>query len=237
MDREHRHDLEQNDLEQFLANFGEWRKKYGATTLLWIMVIVLAVVGWNLYGNITQSSHDNAWNDLAGTTSPEGFQRVAEDHGDETVTVLASLWGGDAALTSALAPSNGEAAPDADAMLAQAEAMYQQILNQTGEPVYRISAILGLAAVAETRGDFEQAAQRYDQAIALAEPTYTALAQRAQQRKQMLDRLDEPVIFAPPVPQAEAAAPQEAQEQAPQEQPQTAEEPAPEAESEQPDIE
>lgn len=195
MDSEHRHDLKENDLQEFLANFGEWRKKYGATVLMWVLLIAVVVVGWNFYHSYTRTTHDTAWDDLAGTTSPAGYQMIPADHSDKTVRLLAELWGGDAYLQSAVSPPTDDERFNAAEALGKAEENYQQVLASTQEPLFRANAYLGLGAVAEARENFEQAAEYYDQAIAAAQPQYGALAQRAAQRKAMLARLAEPVVF------------------------------------------
>jgi len=244
MDSDHRHDLKENDLEHFLANFGDWWKKYGSTLLLWVLLIALVLVGWNLWHSIRSGAHNNAWDDLAGTTSPDTYPLVAEDHSVKGVKILANLWGADAQLRESLT-ATGEAAsgPGSSDKLAQAEAMYQQVLALTDEPVYRANAYLGLASVAESRRAFDKAATFYDQAIAAAGETYAALKLRAEERKAILDRLAEPVVFgktsllppevAPevtpePTPEAapEVTAPSSVETPAPA----TADEPAPSAE-------
>ncbi|MCC6679296.1 MAG: hypothetical protein IT445_00185 [Phycisphaeraceae bacterium] len=202
MDPDHKHELKENDLEQFLANFGQWRKKYGASTLLWVMLIVLALVGYNLYASIRSTSHDNAWGDLAATSTPAGFMRVAEEHGNKAVTMLALLRGGDAALSTVLSPPTGDEKFNAEDALNQAENAYQQVVQTADSPLFKINGLLGLAAVTECRSQWDEAAKLYDQAIELAKNGYPDLGQRAEHRKSMLGRLSEPIVFAPPAPVA-----------------------------------
>lgn len=212
MDSEHRHELKENDLEHFLSNFGEWWKKYGSTLLLWVLLIALVIVGFNLYGNVRSSSHDAAWDDLALTTNPETYPLVAEDHRNKTVKVLANLWGADAQLQQALTTAQADGAGDNPiGPLAQAEGLYKEVLALTDEPLYRANAYLGLASVAESKGQFDEAGKFYDQAIATAGERYAALKMRAEQRKVMLNRIAEPVTFGrtsllPPEPPAAPAA-------------------------------
>lgn len=198
MDPDHKHELKENDLEQFLANFGEWRKKYGASTLLWVMLFVLALVGYNLYASIRSTAHDNAWGDLAATSTPAGYMRVAEEHGNKAVTMLALLRGGDAALSTVLTPPTGDEKFNAEDALNQAENAYGQVVQSADEPLYKINGLLGLAAVAECRSKWDEASKLYDQAIELAKDGYPDLGQRAEHRKAMLGRLEEPIVFAPP---------------------------------------
>jgi len=61
--------------------------------------------------------------------------------------------------------------------------------------IYHANALLGLAAVAENRGNWDQADENYNRVIALSIPSLTAMARA---RQDMLPTLARPVVFAQP---------------------------------------
>lgn len=207
-----------SDLQHALDGLREFWQKYGSTLLLSVLLCALLVVGWNLWRSVRTAAHDTAWDDLAGTTSPDTYPLVAEDHSNKTVKILANLWGADAQLNESLTKPAGDGPFDP---LSQAEGMYNEVLAMTEEPVYRANAYLGLASVAESRQQYDKAGEYYDKAAAESGDTYAALKMRAEQRKAMLSRLDEPVVFGTTslLPPEEAPAEAPAAESAPTEAP------------------
>ncbi len=82
--------------------------------------------------------------------------------------------------------------------LKEAESMYQRVLDdKTLHKVYHLNANLGLATVAETRGQWDNAAALYETIIAQAGDAYPSIASSAVGRKSMIDRMKSPLIFAP----------------------------------------
>lgn len=223
MDSEHRHELQENDLAEFFAHFGEWWQKYGNITLIVVMAIVLAVAGWRFISFRSAQAHENAWTDLAFATSPETFRAVAQSHDNPAVKTLAYLHGGDLLLGQAItgetpalptspqddtdASPGAPAAPlDRDALLSGARTLYEQALQSAPHVVYRINAHLGLASVAETQSRWDDARQHYEQAIEAAGAGFATLAEQARIRLDMLSNLRQPVVFAPDAPAAGDAA-------------------------------
>lgn len=210
MDTEHRHELKENDLAEFIANFGETWRKYGnliVTTLL-VLVVGFTAVRWLTARAAT--AKEQAWRDLAETTSPDGFRAVAIANRDPAVRSLAYLRGADQLLARSAAPANRSDNPlaiestsampnDADIEndLNSAAQMYEQVIRDEVPIIYKLNAHMGLAAIAETKRDWEQARDHYESVLALADDTYVNIARRANTRAEMLDRLKELVIFAP----------------------------------------
>lgn len=196
MDSQERHELRENDLAEFFKNFGEWWSNYGVKLLLIVLVFAVAFAGWRLYRAQVETSHEMAWSDLAGTTEPASFARVAGEYGDPAVKMLAALRGADLYRQQAV-QGWGEAGAEPTAGLEQAEALYKQVVEGAQHPVYRINALLGLAAVAETRQNWEAADQYYAQALTAAEGEFPGLGQLAAQRRSLLDDLQKPITLAP----------------------------------------
>lgn len=221
MDADHRHELKENDLAEFLAHFGEWWQKHGTKLTLIVLVIVAAYAGKRLIDARSSTAMEQAWGDLATSTSPESYQFVAQSHDMPAVRALANLRGADLLLAQVTVPPDDEpnaqtatadAPPDnADPhqALLDAAAMYQRVIDDPAAGLaFKLNAHLGLAAVAESFHQWGQAKQHYNTVVDLAGPAHAAIATRTRTRLGMLDRLDKPVLFAPdPEPAAEPDSP------------------------------
>ncbi len=210
MDSEHRHELQENDLAEFIANFGEWWSKHGNTVLTVILVVSVVFLGKRWIDARAESAHEQAWSDLATATSPESFRHTAESHDNPAVRALAYLQGGD--LLLAQSKKNQDASPDAapstappltpDQALHEAELMYKQVLaDPNTHTVFKLNAHLGLATVAESRQLWNEAQQQYQAIIDTAGPGYDAIAGQARARLANLDELAKPIYLVEPTPQ------------------------------------
>ncbi|MEX0655013.1 MAG: hypothetical protein WD534_00520 [Phycisphaeraceae bacterium] len=209
MDSEERHELKENDLAEFFSNFGHWWENYGNVVLLVLVIAAGSFAGYRLYSAWSTEAHEMAFADLAATTTAAGYSDIAEEHRHPTVQALAYLRGGDAAMDQAVRPRETAEAEDtseeADAAgmsraqaLDRAEAMYRRAQETARQPVFRVNALLGLAQVAETRGQWDQATRYYQQAEeAAAAAELPGLANQARQRHALVERLQQPVVFAP----------------------------------------
>lgn len=204
MDKHPAHDLHENDLESFLANFGEFWKKHGKGILLAILLVLLVLVVWRFRAANLHRQHESQWTDLSRATSPNGFMEV-EEHAEGSAKYLALLGAGELWLQRAAMPMAStdtetelQAEEKPEDMLRNAARAYQQVLDASDAPLpMRLDAMLGLAAVAESEQRWDDAAKHYDQVIKDAGENYPMHATRAQRRKAMLDHLKQPVAFAP----------------------------------------
>jgi len=205
MDSEHRHELKENDLADFLAHFGQWWAKHGTKLLTVVLVLAVAFTGKRWYDMRTVAAKENAWRDLAETTSPEGYRSVALTHPNAAVRALAYLRGADLLLANTAVGDDSDLA-ETSQTLDSAALMYEQVINdRQTHLVYKLNAQLGLAAVAEGGRDWDAARQHYQSVIDQAGTQYTTIAKQAQARAAMLDRLEKPVVFGPE--ETEAAPP------------------------------
>jgi len=204
MDAQHRHELKENDLVEFLTHFGQWWSKYGNVLLVVVCLVSAVILGRRWMVSQAASAREAALVDLAGATDPQSYRRIALTYDDQLVRSLAFLRGGDLFLTEAQSgvtpsdvstpPADGQPIPQP---LDDAVLMYNQVLQAADVPfALALNARLGLAAVAETRGDWEQADEQYTQVLDKAGPGYERIAAQAKAKQVMLDRMKIPVKFA-----------------------------------------
>lgn len=211
----------QNDWESFSDNVRIFWERYGTAVVLALLVLSVSFAGYRLLSAQRENAREGAWADLAYETSPDGLRQVAEEHDDPAVRSLAYLRAGDLLLAQATNPQQettptettpeGEAATppaatvDPKAALDDAGRMYDQALATAQHDVYRFNARLGLAAVAETKGEWDAARQHYEAVRDGAREPFPLLAAQAENRLGLLDRLKAPLPFAPEPPPAAAA--------------------------------
>lgn len=226
MDADHRHELKENDLAEFITNFGSWWSKHGNTLLIIVLIIVAVFVGKWYVESRNAAVQEEAWSDLALATSPESYRAVAQSHELPTVRALADLRGADLWLAKAIAPAPPPQADDdatdtpptaasaltAEQALDEAALVYGRVAKDPQiHLVFKLNAHLGLAAVAEGRQDWAKAKKQYTLVAEQAGTSYEAIAAQANARLKQLDRLKTPVVFGPdpepaattqPVPEA-----------------------------------
>jgi hypothetical protein len=219
MDSQHRHELEENDLESFLMNFKSFWARYGNAILI---VVLLAAIGLFVKGTMSRRAaerHDQAWSGLLNATSPEVCASLAESYKDEPgYAALAYLKGADLFLSKALAPTTQPAETQPSGFgkageksgggaMEEAREMYQKVVDEPGVNLtVRLNAQLGLAAVAENLGEWGEAANIY-QKVQEQSGNYPTMAAVAKSREGMLERIKRPVVFGPePVMKQEGAA-------------------------------
>ena len=212
MDAKERHELKDNDLAEFLQNFGDFWSKSGNTVMIIIMLGLAVFVGYRWYSNQQVQAHEYAWSDLAIRSTPTGYRdSAAEAKGFEPVQAQALLRGATLFHEQALKAQAEESQQDTSLMspeesLDNATKMFKQALDSDFAPIFRANAALGLANVSETRGDFEAAKGYWEQAKKIAEDaSLTAIAKQAQVRLDLTESISEPITLADS-PAAEAPA-------------------------------
>lgn len=184
--------LEESRLNQ---DFLDFLRKWSTPILLIAAVGALGFVGWQKYHQSKKDKLDAAFGELEGvsvslTPSPDSLAAVATQYsGVGAVSALAHNQAGDSLMFSlqtglkAGAQINPDGTPketsdvlsDADrtSILSQAASHYQQALdasekNKSQRPI-TFGALFGLAAVAESRSEMDQARKLYERIISLAD--------------------------------------------------------------------
>lgn len=194
MDPKQRHDLETNELREFLDNFKDFWDKHGNSILIAFIVVVGGFAVYNWITSAQQAKAEDASLALTGAASPEVLLTVAQDHApvyDEAMKRAGDQFharGRELLITGK--------AEDAKKDFENAANAYQALADKTKRDAYRANAYLGLARVAESRGDWDAAEGFYNQAKDVAGESYTTLAGLAQSGLQTLDTLRHPHPFA-----------------------------------------
>lgn len=184
----------------------DWLRKWSTPILL---VVAAIAGGYILYQRMHEAGRaqtNRAFQELEAVTAapnpnPVSLRGIAEQYSDvKGVSILARLAAADAYLQSvrmgvrpgAVLNPDGTLADAADALsaedreqyLREAAGLYDGVLRETermkGGAIHAIGALFGLAAVAESRGELDQAKGHYERIVAYAEgagfPNYATLA-------------------------------------------------------------
>ena len=189
-------EVPQTDLAEgrLIEEFLDWLKTKGVSWLLVAMVALCAyfgIVRWRTH----QSNYEvEAWDALTTAKTPSALEEIADKYaGVESVPLVARI---DAArrymnavqadqslATVEGAPRTALTEEDRTSYLDRADRLYQSVLaaddNSGPKTLFMLMALNGRAAVAESRGNLEDARKFFEQAAARAEAFYPGLAQQA----------------------------------------------------------
>jgi len=214
MDSEHRHELKESDLATFLAKAGSLWKRHGLKTMIVVLVALLAILITRASHQRKLALHDQTWSALGTATTPKELLDRVGQFEDPTARALAYLSVASAYNASAALP---DTTPDDGAhrekSLEQASNMVKRLLTSDDVPdLIHLNALLLGGAIAENRGDFDAATDRYEQVLAHeAIENEPAIAKRAHFRLAFIPTLQTPQPFgAEPVQDDTPATPGEA---------------------------
>lgn len=197
MDSNRRHDLETNDLKEFLDNFKDFWDKHGNKVLIVLIAALLIYAGPRYYKNWQVGKANDAAGALEAATSANALLGVANEHEivrDEATRRAADLFFREA--------NDAKVGDDETAEKAwgSATSAYTTLAESGQTVVYQIIGYEGLAKVAQEQGDADQAKANYEKVIELAGDTYVIFAKRAERALELLPAVSNPVAFSPPPP-------------------------------------
>ncbi|MEE2906542.1 MAG: hypothetical protein VX527_01795 [Planctomycetota bacterium] len=221
MDRERLQQVQQSDLGESRVNedFVNWIKTSGP----WYLLAILVGIAVYMYlVNLQRSElreREQAWYDLGEAVMPASLEDVAQRHADiDGIGSIARLQAANTYLTSlqtnlALGATIEEGTPlseeDRTLGMERADRLYTQIVNEDqgefGDTLTTVSALNGLAAIAESRGDVDQARTYYEKAADRAATWYPILAEQARGRAATAELYAQDVILPNPPPVATPA--------------------------------
>jgi len=213
MKAEERHELKENDLQSWMQyGFPVWIKNNGSYLLL---AAALLLLGWQLWGYYEKKQlvlAQTAWNELAATEAPGvenraiKLQALIDQYDIKPIRALALRALGNSYLESVAAGASDEAnnavALDKQDSLNRAQAAFDRIIKEYPDQQLALgSAKIGLAVIAEDRGEWDSAKKQYEAIIDKSSPfAATAFAQEASIRLAQLDKIkDAPRLAAMPV--------------------------------------
>jgi hypothetical protein len=181
-------EVHQTDLKEDRINedFLDGLKRYGP----WVLIAVLAVISVRLWvqrsANAEAQSRDQAWAELLTTTEPASLEELAASwDGIDAVGSLARLKAGQTLLSRiATTPDMPEA--ERSAALDNASRQFEQVIagddGTRASTVVAVTAMNGLAAIAECRGDANAAQGYYERSATRADGWLEPLAAQARSR-------------------------------------------------------
>ncbi len=177
------------------TEFIDWLKRWGSTLLLVFAVVAAGYALYQRYKMREADKRDQAFVALeasiraSGIPSPASLKALADEYPSVPgVRYIALLKAADAHLATARIGVKVGSTPDKDGIYApadllaeaertaeldQAQATYSSVLSMTekdpGLAIHALGAAYGLAAVAECKGQADQAKAHYDRAAAIAD--------------------------------------------------------------------
>ena len=198
MDSKRRHELETNDLRDFLDNFKDFWEKNGNSILIVLILVVGSWAGLRYYKSNQEQGRNEAWWALAEADTPEILLNVADEYSQ--VHDIALLQAGDRFNDRARGYLDTNNAKKAKEDLAKAQSAYESLIADADDVIYKINAGLGMGANAEMRRQWDEAATHYTQAAELAGERFAYLGSEATIGLDRLDKIKNQIAFAEDIP-------------------------------------
>ncbi len=186
-------EVHQTDLKEDRINedFVESLKRYGP----WVLIAVLGVISVRLWmprsANAEIATRDQAWVDLLTTTEPASLNDIAISwDGIDAVSPLARLKAGQT-LLNRISSTPDMPADERATALDDASGQFETVMTMDdgsrASTVIAVTALNGLAAIAESRGDAESARDLYTRSAKRAQGWLEPLAAQANARAATAD--------------------------------------------------
>ena len=205
-------DIHATDLTESRINedFLEWLKTKGPQYLVLALLGVCIYLGLAKWRQYKVTYYNNAWSELFACNLPGCFEDVAVLYPDvaglpqQAMRAAADGWLNLVQTGTALGGEViGAASPLTDdersEYLDNAARLYHALANaddgSLGITLYSVSAMQGLAVVAECKGQVDEAVRWYDMAAARADADYPQLARRVRERSSTSSEFAEPITL------------------------------------------
>ncbi|MDE1038396.1 MAG: hypothetical protein OR996_06090 [Phycisphaerales bacterium] len=214
MDRDRLKDIQTADISESNVNedFVHWLKTKGPNYLLIIMIVIAGMLWWQNYQRGEDQYQAEAWSayaEAASTGLPASLEDVAQVHADvDALQELGLLSAADLYLKAVInnnTVGNNEAtttiltADERSFYLDKADALYAELIknddNSDSITLFVVSGMFGRAAVAESKGDTENAKHYYELILARASDVFPGLSTQAKYRIETLDTLTDAIVL------------------------------------------
>jgi tetratricopeptide (TPR) repeat protein len=194
MKTERRHELQQNELADWLGDFLIKMRPYGKTALGVLVLAAAGLFAFTYVGGRGRQNQQAAWSDFfdaadtAGPMNPsasENFERTAETYPGTLAAAWARQSMGDLRLKSGLQQMFTDR-ERAQKDLEEARASYERVLAEAQAPMLLQRAHFGLGQAFESLGDFAKAEENF-RAIVQRWPD-SPIARLANERLDVLKR-------------------------------------------------
>jgi hypothetical protein len=171
MKSERRHELQHNELAEWLVKSAQTIKPYQNIAFTAVMVVLIGVIAYAVWSRVSAAQTAQAWDALnaaLNSTNPDKLTQVVDDYPHTTVAHMAGLVLADYALADGcnqlfINKIKGKHE------LSKAVELYQTVREESREPSLLERAPFGLARAKESLGDAEhikQAEQLYEEVAA-----------------------------------------------------------------------
>ncbi len=167
MKSERRHELQHNELAEWLFQTGEQLKPHQNLILAAVAVLAVAAISYTLWSRHVANRTDQGWTELNRAMeigSPEAFAAIAEEYPNTIVGQTAAAVLGDLRLAAACNQRFVSAAI-AQRELKAAQESYEKILEDNLSSALRERATYGMARVREVAGNLDAAKQLYGDVV------------------------------------------------------------------------
>lgn len=191
MKSERRHELQHNELAEWLAKTAEEIRPYQNLILTVVLVVLVAILGYTLWSRQSAAHASQAWDELSAAIASNDPAKIAKTMEDYPATTAAS--------TAAVVLADSQLAQGCDQLfkskaLAQQElqkaiGLYQTVREESRLESLKERATFGLARAKEALGELEPAGELYQEIVTKwPKGTFTAASQ------QRLEDLKRPAI-------------------------------------------
>ncbi len=213
MDRDRLKQVHQTDLTESRINedFVEWLKTKGPSWLLLILVVLCGYLGIHRWNQYKAEHFAEAWTALAEARLPGSFEDVAARYAEipglqqqakmmAADTLIESIQLGQPVGTDPFSTEPTQLTADERVVyLQRAERLYSEMIaaddGSLAMTLHVVSALQGLAVVAESRGDAAVSREKYEASAKRAEEFYPSLAARLRLRGATTDMYASDIVL------------------------------------------
>ena len=179
MKSERRHELQHNELADWLAKMGEAIRPHQNAILAGLVTVLIVVLGYTYWSRTSAARTTEAWDQVSAAIEGgkiDELAQVAEDYPNSYVGHMAAVVLADVRLAegcNGLFTDNANARQD----LTKAIHLYTIVRDRSRTPSLLERATFGLARARESKGELESAEKLYEEITSTwPEGTYTVAA-------------------------------------------------------------